>query len=161
MSQKDARVVSIDGDANPPNLDFEIEDDLLPLARPGYHDLVLEGFETALMFQGKAPKLIMYFKIVSMGKDFEKVLPRYYNVSRVIGKPQKEGRFIVGKKGDFLREYLTLFRHPANRLDRLPMSLFSNVIILGEVKTVKFSRGQPIPEQLQYSKIARLIKVKK
>ena len=141
--------------------DFEVEDDLPPLVRPGYHDLTLDSFQTAMMFQGKAPKLIMHFRIVSFGDDFEKIVPRYYNVSRIIDKPQKGGRFKASKKGDFLREYLTLFGSNVRRLDRLPMTQFKDVIIQGEIETVKRSRNRDIPELLQYSKVAKLIKVKK
>ena len=141
--------------------EFEIEDDLQPLVRPGFHDLVLESFQTAKMFKGKANKLILNFKIVSMGKDFEKIVSRYYNVSRIIGKPQVGGRFKVSQKGDFLREYLNLFGYGGSRLDRLPMTRFSDCVIRGELETVTFSRGMEIPKQLQYSKVARLIKVVK
>jgi hypothetical protein len=141
------------------SVDFQIADDLPPLVRPGFHEVMLDGFQTALMFQGKAPKLIMNFAIVSHGEDFGKRVPRYYNVAKIIGKPQSEGRFKVSRKGDFLREYLTLFHYSGSRLDRLPMSRFSGVTIKAEIKTVKHSRGKDIPELLQYSKVARLIKV--
>ncbi len=141
------------------SVDFQIADDLPPLVRPGFHDVMLDGFQTALMFQGKAPKLIMDFTIVSHGKDYGKRVSRYYNVAKIIGKPQREGRFKVSKKGDFLREYLTLFQYAGSRLDRLPMSPFNGVTIKAEIETVKHSRGKVIPEPLQYSKVAELIKV--
>jgi len=141
------------------SIDFQIADDLPPLVRPGFHDVMLDDFRTALMFQGKAPKLILSFAIVSHGDDFGKRIPRYYNVARIIGKPQLGGRFKVSKKGDFLREYLSLFHYDGGRLDRLPMSRFSGVVIRAEIVTVKHSRGKEIPGPLQYSKIARLINV--
>ncbi len=141
------------------SVDFQIANDLPPLVRPGLHEVMLDNFQTALMFQGKAPKLIMNFAIVSHGEDFGKRVPRYYNVAKIIGKPQREGQFKVSKKGDFLREYLTLFQYAGSRLDRLPMSRFNGVTIKAEIKTVKHSRGKDIPEPLQYSKVARLIKV--
>lgn len=141
------------------SIDFLIADDLPPLVRPGFHEVMLDGFQTALMFQGKASKLILNFTIVSHGSDFGKRVPRYYNVAKILGKPQQGGRFKVSKKGDFLREYLTLFHFDGGRLDRLPMSRFNGVTIKAEIETVKHARGKDIPAQLQYSKVSRLIKV--
>lgn len=112
------------------------------------------------MFMGKAPKLIMDFRIVSYGEFFEDELSRFYNISRIIGKPERHGRFKASKKGDFLREYMTLFTGKISRLDRIPMSYFENVIIEGVVGTVTRSRGRDIPSQLQYSVIKHLRRVK-
>jgi len=138
---------------------FEIADDSSPLVRPGIHQVQLHHFETAMMFRGKAPKLVLWFSITSYGDDFGKQIPRYYNVTRVIGKPQKGGRFKVGKKSDFLREYFTLFHYDGGRMDRLPMTRFDGVSIQVEIETVTHARGRIIPKPLQYSKVSRLIKV--
>ena len=135
-------------------------DDLPPLVKPGVYDLAFVEYKTAMMFMGKAPKLIMDFRIVSFGEYFEVELSRFYNISRIIGKPQRCGRFKASKKGDFLREYKTLFTGKASRPDRIPMSYFENVIIEGKVETVKRSRGRDIPRDLQYSKIGQLRRVK-
>jgi hypothetical protein len=104
--------------------DAIIADDLPPLVKPGIYDLVFVDFRTAMMFMGKAPKLIMDFRIVSMGEYFGTILSRYYNVLRIIGKPEQHGRFKASRQGDFLREYMTLFTGKLNRLDRIPMSYF-------------------------------------
>ena len=137
-----------------------VADDIPPLITPGIYDLVFVDFKTAKMFMGKAPKLIMDFRIVSYGKHFETVLSRYYNVARIIGKPERHGCFKCSKKGDFLREFMGLFPSKVSRLDRVPMSHFENVVIEGKVETVKWSRGRDIPKELQYSKIAQLRRVK-
>ena len=137
-----------------------VADDLPPLVKPGVYDFVFIDFRTAKMFMGKAPKLIMDFRIVSLGEFFETELSRYFNVQRIIGKPERHGCFQASKKGDFVREYKTLFPGKANRLDRIPMSCYENVIIEGKVVTVKRSRGREIPRELQYSKIGELRRVK-
>ena len=54
---------------------------------------------------------------------------------------------------------MTLFTGKVNRLDRIPMSNFENVIIEGRVDTVKRSRGKEIPKELQYSVITELRKL--
>ena len=140
--------------------DVFVADDLPPLIKPGVYDLVFVDFKTAMMFKGKAPKLIMNFRIVSFGEYFETVLTRYYNVARVIGKAQRHGQFKASKKGDFLREYMTLFTGKVSRLDRIPMSYFESVMIEGKVTTVRRSRGRDIPKELQYSVINELRRVK-
>ena len=119
---------------------------------------MLDNYQTAIMF-GKAPKLILNFKVTSFGEAFGSSIPRYYNVQKLIGNAQKHGRFKVSKSGDFLREYLGLFPEPANRLDRLLMSRFKNVTIEAEIVTVKESRGRSLPESLRYSKIGKLLRV--
>ena len=109
---------------------------------------------------GKAPKLIMNFRIVTFGDYFETELSRYYNVPRIIGKPQRYGRFKCSKKGAFLREYMTLFTGRIKRLDRIPMSYYEEQIIEGRVGTVKRSQGKDIPIELQYSVITELCRLK-
>ncbi len=139
--------------------DAFVDDDLPPLVKQGVYELAFVEYRTAIMFRNKAHKLIMTFRIVSMGEFFGLLLPRYYNVKKVIGKPQRSGRFKCGKKGDFLRDYLTLFPHKEPRLDRVPMSAYENVIIEGKIKTVTESRRKAIPKPLQYSCISELRRV--
>ena len=139
--------------------DIDIPDDLPPLVRPGLYQMAFVDFKTAMMFMGKAPKVIMTFRIVTMGEFFGIELNRYYNVKRIYGKPQRHGRFKPSSQGDFLREYMTLFNGKVSRLDRIPMSFFENVLIEGKVETVTRSRGKDIPKQLQYSVINELRRV--
>lgn len=139
--------------------EISVADDLPPKVKPGIYDLAFIDYKTAMMFQGKAPKLIMSFRIITYGKYFETELTRYYNIQRIIGRPQRRGPFKCSAKGDFLREYMTLFTGKVNRLDRIPMSNFENVIIEGRVDTVKRSRGKEIPKELQYSVITELRKL--
>ena len=139
--------------------DAVIADDLPPLVKPGIYQLAFVRYETAIMYHGKAPKLIMHFRIVTMGDFFEEIVKRYYNVQKVIGKPRRNGQFKCGKIGNFLREYLTLFPHQVKRLDRVPMSAFQNVIFEGAIRTVTRSLGRKIPEPLQYSCVSELRRV--
>ena len=137
-----------------------VSDDLPPLVKPGIYQLGFVDYKTAMMFKGKAAKLIMNFRILDYGEFFETELSRYYNVQRLIGKPMRHGQFKCGAKGDFLREYMTLFTGRVNRRDRIPMSAFEKVIIEGRVATVTKSRGREIPKELQYSVIKELRRVK-
>ena len=140
--------------------DALVADDIPQLVKPGVYDLALIDYKTAMMFMGKAPKLIMNFRIITFGDCFETELSRYYNVQRIIEKPQRYGRFKCSKKGAFLREYMTLFTGRVTRLDRVPMSYFQEEIIEGKVHTVKRSQGRDIPNELQYSVITELLRLK-
>lgn len=139
----------------PQSTSFGIDGDAIALIPPGEYDLKFQSWKTAVMF-GRAPKLILYFSVCTFGDHFEVVLPRYYNVTRLVGKPQQYGGFKVGRSSDMIREYASMFRLPP-RLDRIPMSAFQNPMFRGKVVTVTQGRDQSkIPEQLQYSKIERL-----
>ena len=120
------------------------------MVAPRVYDLRYRHYETARMF-GRAQKLILWFTIAEPGDDFDKQLPRYYNISRLIGRPQKYGQFKVGFNSDFLREYADLFGVPP-RLDRIPMSKFEHCFVRGKVRTVTTASGQqPKHKDLQYS----------
>ena len=138
--------------------DFGVEDDLPPRIPSREYEVQMKKFKTAIMF-GKAAKLIIDFVIVEQCDYFGLVLPKYYNVKRLIGRPQEGGRFKVGATGDFARDYFRLLQVGHRRLDRLPMSVMEGVTFLVKVSTVKRARDRDIPEALQYSKIERLIKV--
>lgn len=129
---------------------------LLPL---GTYDVAFCGYSTFILF-GRASKLNVQFKILTMGEHFEKRISRYYNISRLIGRPGPNGRFKVGFSSDFLREYGKLFSVPS-RLDRIPMSNFERHIFTAKVRTVeKGSQQENIPEGLRYSVISELIGIK-
>jgi hypothetical protein len=138
-----------------------LDGDRPPLILPGIYDFRFEYYETKVLF-GRAPKLILWFTIISFGEYFDRVrLPRYYNARKLMERPRKWGRFKVGYKSDFLREYATLFVTPP-RLDRVPMSEFERVIVVGKVRTVaNGSKQESIPAALQYSVIGQLVEVKK
>lgn len=142
------------------NDSFQVEGDQPPLIPPGVYDVTFSCYHTARMF-GRAPKIVLTFKIVSFGDAFGTVLRRYYNVKAINGKPRRSGGFSIGRQGDFLREYVSLFPPGPRRLDRLSMSAYSDKIIEAKVKTV--TRGgahHRIPRPLQYSVIEQLVRVK-
>jgi hypothetical protein len=138
-----------------------LDGDRPPLILPGVYDFRFDYYETKVLF-GRAPKLVLWFTVVTFGDYFDRVrLPRYYNLTKLMEKPRKWGRFKVGYKSDFLREYATLFGSPL-RPDRIPMSVFERVIVSAKVRTVSMgSKQETIPAGLQYSVIDQLVEVKK
>ena len=138
----------------------EIVGEQPPLIKPGRYKLAYIRHETVMLY-GKAAKLVVWFRIVTFGPHFETILPRWYNVKYLVGKQGKNGRFKVGHKSDFLREYLNCFEDQfakKGRLDRIPVSNFKGVILKGEVRTVKRnSSGHNIHNLLKYSVNSRFI----
>ncbi len=75
----------------------------------GEYELMLDYYETAFMFQKKAVKLVMHFKILSHGAYFGQSICRFYNIKRVIGKPSKGGNFEPSARSDFIYELMCIF----------------------------------------------------
>ena len=121
----------------------------------GRYELALVGWRTAWIF--KRGKLILEFRIVTLGKHFGSCLRRYYNVG-VIKPLGKHGHFKARRSSNFVREYAALFGAP-RRIDRIPMRPFESVIIQGHVKTVDNARGRKIPEAVRYSIVDELLQV--
>lgn len=144
----------------PLTCEAQIVDDAYTLVEPGIYDLGFIRLETAFMFR-HAPKVVLWFRIMTMGPAFCVEVPRFYNVKRIIGKPQKGGRFKVGRRSDFVREFTNLFQIQGNRLDRIPVeSNFRNVFVSGELKTVtRDFQQRDLAEPIQYSVIKQLLKV--
>lgn len=133
-----------------------------PLIPEGTYDLVLHEQFTFKLY-GKAPKIVLEFRIVSQGKSHGVILPCFYNATAIRGKPQRGGCFTVARGSNFLFDYFTLFPHlpRPTRLDRLPISPFKSVVIEGTVITVTHgNERRHLPPQMQYSKIDKLLRVK-
>ncbi len=135
-----------------------MEDQKPPLIKPGEYPLGFDYHQTAWLFN--QPKLILLFTVLSEGDYHGVKLKRFYNVRSLIGKPGREGKYKPsGWSSDLIREYANLFGSVPDRLDRFSLKPFNNVVITGEVKTVRLdSKKREIPECVQYSVIERLIK---
>jgi hypothetical protein len=123
------------------------------------YDVAFTHYSTAVMF-GRAPKLALWFKVVTFGEYFDTPLPRYYNAAKIIGKPMMYGRFKVGFQSDFLREFVTLFGMP-KRLDRIPMTGWEKHTFVAKVRTVEVgSKQRAIPDGLRYSVISEIMRIR-
>ena len=126
-----------------------------PVVTPGVYDLVLVKWELLAMFGKRAQKLVLHFRIVSFGRYFELVIPRFYNVRKT-----RNGRFTAPWSSDLVREYGRLFGAPS-RPDRLSMEKFANVVVTGRVRQVtRDQRKRRLPPCFQYSVVGELISVK-
>lgn len=131
--------------------------DFLELVPPGQYDLLYESYETMEPFG--TPKVCVWFKIVTFGEHFGKLIPRFYNVGKVIGSAKRFGNFKAKRGGYLLNEYchITLKRPP--RLDRVSFDSFKSIPMVGEVVTVKKNYQQkPLHQLIQYSRIKELMR---
>jgi len=140
--------------------DVEIEGGAPALIPEGEYRLRFDSWMTLVMF-GRVPKVCLEFAVIDPGPYFEAHLRRWYNVSRLIGKPGRRGRFKAGWNSNLMREYVqVLGRNP--RADRLALSNYRQHIIVGRVATVTHTREQSaLPELLRYSVIRNLVGIEK
>jgi len=129
------------------------------LVKPGIYELGFKYHQTAVLF-GKAKKLILCFEFTEYGNTFGLPIARYYNVQGFKGKVGRNGKFIVGNRSAFIREFGILFGKIKNP-KFISINQFKGVTIKGKIKTVTRSYdGGPIPEGQEYSVIERLICLK-
>jgi hypothetical protein len=129
------------------------------LIPPDEYDLRYLHHETGMLFAGKAPKLSVWFKVVTLGPFLDEKIARHYNVKRLLGKPGKGGRFAVGWHSELMFDYARLFGLP-RRADRLSLGELKGVVVRGAVRTVMRNWQQKArPDCLTYSVIDSLIKV--
>jgi hypothetical protein len=135
----------------------EIDGGIPPLIPPGTYQLMFHGWSTAMMF-GKSPKVVLHFSVCDFGEHFGTKLSRWYNAARLTGKPGKSGKFKAGWHSDLFREYVSIVGVPA-RTDRIALSRYSGMIVMGQVQTVEEDRdGRKIPEPLRYSIVRKLVR---
>lgn len=130
------------------------------MIQAGVYDLSFEHHETANLFGGRAPKLVLWFRVATLGEHYGLLVPRYYNVRAFAGRGRRHGKFHIGWKSDFVREYARCFGLP-RRIDRVSTAAFKGVLIEGRIDAVECDHHQrKIHNDLRYSVIRELLKVK-
>ncbi len=135
-------------------------------ARPRATDaLIPEGryqarfldYKTAYLFHGRAPKVLVYFQIMTFGPSFETVLPAYYVVRGLRGKAKRRGRFDVGLKSRLARDLAAMLeRRPP--LTYIPAEDVQTRFYWVEVRTVATDSLQnEIPTGARYSVVDRVV----
>jgi hypothetical protein len=92
-----------------------------------------------------------------MGGYFHTQLARYYHVK----SSSKNGTFNAGWHSDLVREYVRVLGERPNRRDRIPITRYRGLYILGRVYTVVKDRKQrELSGPAQYSVIGELLRIK-
>ena len=124
---------------------------------PGRYQLALVNWWTGVMF-GRQQKLALNFVVADFGDHYLKPLSRWYN-ARLKGPGGTNGKFSVGWNSDLLKEYSQILDLPT-RVDRIALSRYKNLVLVGEVATVTHDRSQAQRHSaLQYSVIRKLLGV--
>lgn len=138
--------------------DGVIDGGLPALIPPGEYQLALQHWQT-YRFYGKAPKLALWFKVMTQGEHFGVELARHYNVKALVGTPGRYGRFKSSAGSDLVRDYARLRALPT-RFDRFDLQWLKNRILCGRVDTVKTTaRQQELAPAVRYSVIRELLRI--
>lgn len=148
-TQRSAKIVTLGGDAGHVSDQREY-----PLIPPGKYEARYHSHQTFPLY-GSAGKLRIFFTISDIGPGFGASIPKFWNVQLT-----KSG-FKAGTRSALLRDLCRLFpEYRPTRKDRIPLSWFRNKSSVIRVATVTTDRSQqPIPPQLQYSKVQEILEV--
>lgn len=135
--------------------------DGLILIEPGIYTLAFLYYETVNLF-GCCPKVVLRFRVIEPGLYFGMEFSRYYNATKLTGKPGRNGKFKIGFKSDLLREFLNIFPdYNPKRLDRIPMSYYEEIMIHGRISTCdKDYKQRKRHDLLRYSIVSELLRIK-
>lgn len=144
-----------------PQRDHDDDDDVV--AVDGFKPLLPEGQWFEARFVGHATAIIFAthkvfweFQIVEPGDWFEQRLFRAFRVRKVIGRPAKQGKFVLAAGGDM---YATLVRllDVKQRADRITLRPLKHMLFRIKTRTVRTNREhEPIPEHAQYSVVDKI-----
>lgn len=98
-------------------------DELVPA---GEYGAVLVGSETWARCHGWAPRVVLVFVIADAG-HMGVAIPGYYRVSRLDGKPRRNGRFVIGgsTRPRLYRDLARMLgRRPEKPLTQIPGEVF-------------------------------------
>lgn len=122
---------------------------------PGTYELEYTRYYAGIIHG--APKVVLWFRVVTMGEYLHTPLARYYHV-KTIGK---KGSFKAGWHSDLVREYARVLGQMPKRKDRIPLTRYEGLYVLGSIETVLKDRKQrDLPEVAHYSVIRELLKIK-
>jgi hypothetical protein len=146
--------------AEAPNLrevdlhDGVVEGSQFPLVPPGEYIARYVRHETAIAFT--VPKLYLHFDLIGPTNAGTSLFLAF-RVRRLIGDPQKNGRFAVGHRSELYVQLARLAERPMRR-DRISLRGLRRCLLRVRVRTVKIDyRQRQLPENLQYSVIAEML----
>jgi len=112
------------------------------------------GFSTAIIFG--AHKVFWEFAITETGEWFEQKLFRAFRVRKVIGRPAKNGKFVLSAGGE-MYETLVRLLDIKQRADRITLRPLRHMLFRVKTRTVRInSKQQPIAAHAQYSVISEI-----
>ena len=139
-----------------PELSGSVHGDRPPLIEPGEYDLMFHKRWMGYLYGKRAAKLILVFRVATIGPAYGEKLFRCYNIKSF---DKKRGTFRVGWNSNFVKDYARLFGQPTN-LKSIGTNRLKGKIVQGKVRSVvKDFQNHPLPECLHYSVIDQLSNV--
>ena len=137
------------------NDDTHFDADKPVLIKPGIYELVLSRTWKGYLY-GRAPKLLLVFRIVTEGPHYGYHLYRCYNIK---GLTKRKELIPKGWHSELVMEYSRLFGVP-KRLRDIGVRQFKNKVFIGRVRTVeKDYKQRARPDDMKYSVIDELMEV--
>jgi hypothetical protein len=129
------------------------------LIEPGAYEATLLDCQTWMFFNGKSPRTILLWRIVTMGPAFAMTLPGYYAVRAIVGKPRRRGHFQIGPKSRLARDLaaMTGWRPPFNCV---PIEDLADKVFRVRVETVgRDAEQEELAPSARYSVVRRVLGV--
>lgn len=135
--------------------DIRFECDERPLLPDGEYQAVYVHHETHYTF--RTPKVYIWFRVVTQGEWFGKMLYRPYRVKSLTGKPRKNGGFHVRRGSDLFMDLARVLEMKA-RPDRVSASVLAGRVWRVRTRTVTRDYMQRLlPEWMRYSVVETII----
>jgi len=116
---------------------------------PGTYQACFIGYETWARCRGWDPRVVAVWRITEMGQYFDTVIPTYYRVLSISGKPRRNGRFRIGTRSRLFRDMgRMMYRRPP--IDHIP-DVLSNYLYVVNVRDVERDQYQHRLGSTKYS----------
>ena len=124
---------------------------------PGRYTACVESAQTAILFGGRAQKVILTYRILDYGPCFEKRVRGYYAVRHIVGKPRRNGRYSIGPRSRLIRDTAHMIdgRPPT---DHFPIEKASKTIVEIELRIVTTADGKDLASSMQYVVVDHVVK---
>lgn len=130
-------------------------DGFKPLLPEGqWFEARFDGHSTASIFA--TSKVFWEFTVVEPGDWFETKLFRAFRVRKIIGRPAKNGKFVLAAGGD-MYETLVRLLEVKQRTDRITLRPLRHMLFRVRTRTVRVnSKQMRLPDHLCYSVISEI-----
>lgn len=131
----------------------EVADDY-PLVPPGEYSVCYIDHRTVIAF--KQAKVYVRFRVAD-GPYIGVKLFRAYRVKALVGKPRRNGRFVVRRTHELYRQFVAVTA-VRERADRIALTRLRNCVLRVTVRTVtQDSQQRDLGPSAQYSVVDRFL----
>jgi hypothetical protein len=119
------------------------------------YDAHVVGYETWARFRGWSPRVVVVWSIVTMGY-VGTIVPAYYAVTSISGRPRREGMFKIGTRSRLYRDMgRMMFRRPP--LEYIPLDDVVGNLYVVHVRDVDVDQFQHDLGAVRYSVVDHVV----